>query len=468
MRGVSRNTVLYGLVKDCVLQPIPWKGEGQDPRLCVATLPEGQSWLTLKSPVLFVRHCYSDLWDKLDLLYKESQGSGQVDRVLLLGTPGIGKTVSMNYFLHRALNVGYKVLFETREERFYFHDGVVESELLEGRVLSNVHGDPAVFFLVDHQQDQPPPFVKSFTVAAMSPNQRNFKEFVKNRCKVYFVPLPTTCEVVAMNSVWPRLSATDLQARLERYGPIPRRLFGEQSWMQLDLSGKINSSGFKEVLTQLLTHGNFLPTEFEGLSWTVLHLTTEDYETVSAVTWASQCVMQQALAVYDRQKFGELEQIIAKGLGNPARLHDVDGEFQYWACHVLAAGGQWPLHTAKYKDNSCCYIPSGHLQLPRGEVRLVNRLPSASSIAEQPGVLHYSKLANEPLCDAALVDGTTLFLFQMTIGATHNFNLPRWDKLCSEAKHAGLTCVQFIYVVPRLKHFTVPQDQVQLFEGAST
>ena len=124
------------------------------------------------------------------LLYKESQGSGQVDRVLLLGTPGIGKTVSMNYFLHRALNVGYKVLFETREERFYFHDGVVESELLEGRVLSNIHGDPAVFFLVDHQQNQPPPFVKSFTVAAMSPDQRNYKEFVKNRCKVYFVPLP--------------------------------------------------------------------------------------------------------------------------------------------------------------------------------------------------------------------------------------------------------------------------------------
>ena len=129
MRGVSWNTVLYGLVKDCVLQPIPWKGEGDDPRLRVATLPEGQSWLTLESSVLFVRRCYDDLWDKLDLLYKASQapGSDKMRRVLLLGTPGIGKTVSMNYFLHRALNVGYKVLFETRERRFYFHDGVVES-----------------------------------------------------------------------------------------------------------------------------------------------------------------------------------------------------------------------------------------------------------------------------------------------------------------------------------------------------
>ena len=76
MRGVSLNTVLYGLVKDCVLQPIPWKGEGDDPRLRVATLPEEQSWLTLESSVLFVRHCYDDLWDKLDLLYKASQAPG--------------------------------------------------------------------------------------------------------------------------------------------------------------------------------------------------------------------------------------------------------------------------------------------------------------------------------------------------------------------------------------------------------
>jgi hypothetical protein len=470
--GVQLDRPLYGLVKGCTLQPIPWKGEGDDPRMRVATLPEGRSWLTLNSSLLFVRSCYDALWDELDRLYKASQapGSNQVVRVLLLGTPGIGKTVSMNYFLHRALNAGYKVLFETRERRFYFHDGIVESELLEARVLSSVHGDPAVFFLVDHQQSQPPPFVEAFTVAAMSPDQRNFKEFIKNRCMPFFVPLPSAHEVIAMNSVWPQLSTKELQSRLERYGPIPRRVFSPlQSYHQTDLISKLKSFDYQVVLTMgLLTKGSFLPKQFEGLSWTVLHLTTEDFQSVSAITWASRSVMQEAMALHYAHKLGELEQIIAKGLANPARLHDVDGEFQYWACHKLAAGGKWPMYAVKFEQNTCCYIKSGDLQLPRSEVQLVSRLPPVSTMMQRPGQLHYSKLPNEPLCDAAMVEGTTLLLFQMTIGETHSFKPRRWNELCSEAEEAGLMHVRFIYVVPHQDCFRVSRDQVQLFESART
>jgi hypothetical protein len=191
------------------------------------------------------------LWDELDQLYRASlaRSSLRTRRVLILGTPGIGKTASMSYFLHRALNAGYKVLFETRETRFYFHDGIVESEPLEERALSRVRSDPAVFFLVDHQQDRPPPFVDAFTVAAMSPDQRNYKEFIKNRCRPYFAPLPSEREVIAMNSVWPQLSSEELQSCLECYGPIPRRVFGDdQTWFQDDLATKISSFNYQVVL----------------------------------------------------------------------------------------------------------------------------------------------------------------------------------------------------------------------------
>ncbi len=76
---VQVHRAFYGLVKDCVLQLIPWKGE-DDPRVRVATLPEGQLWLTLKSRVLFVRSCYDALWNELDQFYKASQVPGVVKR----------------------------------------------------------------------------------------------------------------------------------------------------------------------------------------------------------------------------------------------------------------------------------------------------------------------------------------------------------------------------------------------------
>jgi hypothetical protein len=202
-----------------------------------------------------------------------------------------------------------------------------------------------------------------------------------------------------------------------------------------------------------------LPKEFEGLSWTVLHITTVDYKTVSAITWASRSVMQEALELHYGRQLQKLEQIIAEGLDHPAQLHDVDGEFQYWACHKLAAGGTWPV--AKYKEDMH-WENDGDLQLSNRKVQLVSRIPSVSTMVQQHGHLHYSTLANERLCDAAMVDGATLFLFQMTIGKTHNFNQRRWSEFCTEALGARLTCVRFIYVIPHKDRFSIPQEQVRL------
>ncbi len=209
-----------------------------------------------------------------------------------------------------------------------------------------------------------------------------------------------------------------------------------------------------------------IPTEYDGLSWTVLHITTFDYQTVKIV-WASRSVMQEVMTQHYAQKLGELEQIIAKGLADPAWVHDVDGEFQYWACHKLAAGGKWPMYTVKFEQNKCRYIESGDLQLPRNQVQLVSHLPSVSSMMQQPGQLHYSKLPNEPLCDAAMVEGRTLLLFQMTIGETHSFKPRHWNELCSEAEKAGLTHVRFIYVVPHQTGIRVPRGQARLVNSVS-
>ncbi len=61
------------------------------------------------------------------------------------------------------------MLFETRERRFYFHDGTVEWEELSGIELARHRYYRSVLLLVDHQQGQPPPFCAAFTVAPVSP-----------------------------------------------------------------------------------------------------------------------------------------------------------------------------------------------------------------------------------------------------------------------------------------------------------
>jgi hypothetical protein len=457
-----RDGAFYQLLLDCKPRPIEWRGKGDDPFLQVATLPDGYSWLTLNSRVLFVRRCYDDLWNLVDAHYQKRR-QGPVQRVLLLGTPGIGKTVSMNYFLMRALQAGYKVLFETRERRFYFHDGVVESERVYHSALSVIDADPNVFFLVDHQDQRAPRYVDAFTVAAMSPDPRVYKEFIKNRCVQFWVPLPSESEIIAMNSVEPQLPSDELQSRLATFGPILRSVFAvDQGACKAVMGSRISSFDYGRVARLRVLDAEVLPKEFPGLSWSVLHLTTENYR-ATKVVWASRSVMQQVLNEHVRQNLHALEEVIVNGLKEPLRMHDMDIEYQYWACQMLARGGKWAVYEAKLESNKIEYSQKDVFELAPGRVEFMQSL-SVSVMVQQPGVLHYATKTNEPLCDAALVQGPVLFLFQATIGQTHGFAKDTWQNYCKAAAASQLTEVHFVYVVPHLNNFKVPNYQVLQFQ----
>ena len=174
--------------------------------------------------------------------------------------------------------------------------------------------------------------------------------------------------------------------------------------------------------------------------------------------------MQEVLAKFDQGRLQELEEIIRDGLANPARSHDVDGEFQYWSCQRLAGGLKVETFSAKYVKGQCAYVRSAELEVGRHQVKLVRALPSVAEMKKDNGVVHYSKLTNEPLCDAAVVFGTELCLFQMTIGTEHNLKERPWVAYCKAATACGLTRVRFVFIVPFRDRFRVQQSHIQLFE----
>ena len=135
----------------------------------------------------------------------------------------------MKYFLLQAVRAGYRVLFETREKRFFFHDNAVESELIDDRGLRHYRGERDVFFLVDHLQDNPPPFCDAFTVAAMAPDTRTYKEFKKTPCDVLWMPLTSENELIAMNSVELHLPVPELQKHMMKFGADPSSRLHRQS-----------------------------------------------------------------------------------------------------------------------------------------------------------------------------------------------------------------------------------------------
>lgn len=64
-------------------------------------------------------------------------------------------------------------------------------------------------------------------------------------------------------------------------------------------------------------------------------------------------------------------------------------------------------------------------------------MASVAEMMKDNGTVHYSKLTNEPLCDAAVVLGEELCLFQMTIGAERNLKERPWVAYCKAAVDKG-------------------------------
>jgi hypothetical protein len=461
----------------CEAQPISWTGTGDDPKVVCLTLPEGMSWLTMKSRHFFVRSRYEELWGKVDALFclwkedaeqsakEDAEQTQPIQRVLVLGNTGIGKTVSLNYFLRRALEKEYRVLFETREMRYFFHDGTVEWEQLSSGKLGHYRSNRSVLLLVDHQQGQPPPFCAAFTVAPVSPDPANYKEWRKNRCFQLWMPLTTRSEVLAMNKIEPRLKDGLLRDLLAEFGPIPRQLFekNREAAKKL-LLAKVASFDFGKCRTLGMLDSGELPESKEGLSWWVLHVTTEDLLVASKINWATPWVMHKVLERYRGQKLADLEHLVADELSRPASLHEPDGEFEYWACHKIASGCKVKVWDPFYEKGKCKLNESTGwaLELAANDVVLTSRIVDVADLVTKPGVMFYSQSVNQPLCDAAVVFHNELLLFQMTIGKEHGLSKTTLDSYCKAAKDAQLDRVRFIFVVPFRNKFSVSLDQVQL------
>ena len=198
-----------------------------------ATLPQKFEWFSLDhSKQLIVRPCYDLVWreiesEYLDFRYKlMNYKETKFNRILVMGNSGIGKTVSMNYYIVQALRKNYPVLIETRALRYFIDSGSddVQYEKLHSlRGLVDKRDDPSVLLFHDHQANTEPPLLDTgaFTVAPVSPAQANIKEFSKHKCRELWMPLPKLEEMIAMKTVIaPDMQDDDFQKRLNLVGCV--------------------------------------------------------------------------------------------------------------------------------------------------------------------------------------------------------------------------------------------------------
>jgi len=466
---------LLQTLKTISIEKVKWNGESaNDPNLSVLSLPTGFKWPTLESRHLFLRtryNCYDKIWKDIETEYlKRLRQPDRVEyaRALIQGNSGIGKTAFLNYVLVCALQQGYPVLLETKEERVFFQGDKVEREdiVMMEKQLKHHHRDPNVLVLHDHQPQSEPPIITNgaFVIAPVSPDARNSKQFRRELCLVRWMPLPTSQELEAMNSIEPQLSSEDLHARIDLFGPITRvclsKTTGEYERYEEELKSKLQSFRFKE-LSPMLRAATLPTTQEHGLSWWIIHLDAQDTLDKVIVTWGSSQIFDRVTRITDSESLAELEDFIADRLRTPSPLiAPPTKEYEVWVAYKLAQGMDLRFRYYTPLDGNLEQSES-HLPLSKAEVLKFKTYKfSLETLKNNPAKLLYSTNPKAVLCDIAALSEDTLILFQTTTGSTHSLNLDAFKEYANEAKkYEEVKKMILVYVVPDNVGFKVdPKD----------
>jgi Cdc6-like AAA superfamily ATPase len=184
------------------------------------------------SNVLYVRHCYHGIYEEI-MEYVRDQSLVQAlstlpCNIFLTGTPGIGKTSFLLYFIHKLVKSKRPVVFGSKTNSKYFHcwdnDGL-HRVVSEGEI-EKLRKDSANFFVMDSMEVST---TRGPCLVSSSPRDNIAHQFRKNAATFYMPPWNWDeiyqCYELIYSTIKPDLGLAQLAARFYVLGGVPRLLF---------------------------------------------------------------------------------------------------------------------------------------------------------------------------------------------------------------------------------------------------
>ena len=417
-------------------------------------------------------------------------------RCLIIGQPDIGKTVSLNVYIRKAVIDGIDVIVETRSNRYFISkdsDDILEASL-SNEVLLAYRERPDVLTFHDCHSNTEPLLLENqgYVVAAVSPDASNFHEFIKHNTLEIWIPLPTLAEILAMNSLLPPpLSDEIITNRVATVGPLVRYVLNKESHFDGHVKKMENAASEFELtksVSSFLSKG-YVSKNRDELSWKLFLIDgKEDYTAPSGAKWVSNYMKDKALMSSRLLNLKDVEKYLLTTLGNPTVIEQPSSFYEYWVFRKLASG------SIILQPQSCVTgEPTGEIGAPTIltvedslTMPLTNRVITIEDLKQHPSILFYPLIRNYPYVDAvALIEKEVgkfeLLLFQATIGLNHN-DIPldeesnEDNKITKKAKrnednditttlvmkaknHADIVSIRCIFIVPYFNKFALSSKQ---------
>ena len=308
---------------------------------------------------LFVRESYEKM---LPILVSQLENQAH-PRVLVRGTPGIGKTHFGLFLLLYYARQNATVVYQNGPMNtcYLFSPTVVyTSQGVEVGVFGeHLKGD--TIYLVDSFT---PNIATVRSILLTSPRKGIWDDFYKHSTSL-FMPIWSWDEMELLRSLlYPSLGTTQVKEKYDRWGGVPRyvlEFFGDEE-KQKKLDAVINSSDL-EMIEKAVGETDGA----QGTSHLLVHMVVLDDSTFQSKThrFASDYVCK---SVFDRLLQGQREKFVAflRGIRDLGEAGGMRGHmFEPWAHKLLLQGGKFQVRNLRTGDRDTLTLPG--LQLKQFE-----------------------------------------------------------------------------------------------------
>jgi hypothetical protein len=360
---------------------------------------------------------------------------------LVTGVPGIGKSNFCLYFLWRYIkeNPGSPILYESESDHIYSFSP--SNSFMTNRMGCTNLQYP---YLVDFREEcEPSPNIGSFTVVFSSPDPKRYKQMMKDsgRASRYVMPVWTLEELVQLNQIH-HIPIEEITQRFDLIGGVPRQIFsGKLKDIQTEVTNSLSMKG-GEIAEHFFEQGFGMRDETISYSLIHLHPDQEDgYCTRSnSYEFASPDIWKRLYDLHHRVILMQSQNYFNGGTGayggSFAGYH-----FENICLHALPFA-QTVQRIVSVNDST---IQPRELSIPTAQ-----HVNFKIQIEPLPNVLYVPTKKNFESGDAFYFNEGELFVFQITVGASHPVKAHGLDNICAlfHRNHPAIQNCHLIFVVP--------------------
>jgi len=397
----------------------------------IISLPQGQKWLFGAFRHLFVRNFYNRF---IKFQLNDFKITSKTSKVVLMGTPGIGKSSFGIYCVWKALEMKKTVIYQHGSAASFF------TIFKRGEKPIRVKRDSAEdvppealeqnnVFIAD--SITPSGLIQAFTLFVSSPNRGRVYEWSKHReCETYFFP---TWEMDELDLIREHiyygaggdegsvLSQEELQTRFDSVGGVPRFIFEDFKWRE-------HEDSLLDSVERFLDNSEYTNIKNKknvyGISHRAIHIDV-DRSTFTNIGYKPASYKVEEYIV-DYLKSSERAKFVAfmDNCKGASGMQGLRGHVFEWHLvgYLMRTLKRRPITARSLDGKADIVIPPSENVITRTFTE-VSDITDAARQDEDAMVIWQPHVSNHPASDFIITRGRDVYFIQSTVSNAHSITL---------------------------------------------